>query len=39
MTETITANERTAVGQKVVNQPDGPGLRIGKEVRFPVSAN
>jgi len=30
MTETITANERTAVGQKVVNQPDGPGLRVGK---------
>jgi hypothetical protein len=28
MTATAIQNERTAMNQKVTNQPDGPGLRI-----------
>ena len=31
MTATVVQNERTAMIQKVTNQPDGPGLRIGKK--------
>ena len=30
MATKIVENERTAMAQKVTNQPDGPGLRIGR---------
>ena len=30
MTQKVIENERTAMAQKIVRQPDGPGKRIGK---------
>lgn len=39
MTGTIIENERTALSQKITNQPDGPGKRIGTRGELTMIGN
>lgn len=39
MTSKVIENERTAMGQKVTVQPDGPGKRIGKRGELTMIGN